>query len=84
MNDDVPGYPAGHRAAVIGHPVGHCCRRGTGHGWRRPDWAPAIDVDDLSCRLFAAAGGWADVADDAARAVRPLLVRESDLPPRSR
>jgi shikimate dehydrogenase len=89
MINDVPGYPrAGHRAAVLGHPVGHSLspvlHRAAYAALGLTDWTyQAIDVDEpeLPGFLASARSGWAGVSltMPLKRAVRPLLVRESDL-----
>jgi len=89
MISDVPEYPrAGTRAAVIGHPVAHslspvlhaAAYRALGLTDRRYQ---AIDVDepDLPRFLAGLGPGWAglSVTMPLKRAVRGLLVRESDL-----
>jgi len=88
MINDVPGYPrAGHRAAVLGHPVGHSLspvlHRAAYAALGLTGWSyQAIDVDEPELPgFFAARSGWAGVSltMPLKRAVRPLLVRESDL-----
>lgn len=89
MTSDVPGYPrSGHRAAVLGHPVGHSLspvlHRAAYEALGLPEWRyEAIDVDepDLPRFLASRGAGWAgwSLTMPLKRAVRPLLVRESDL-----
>jgi shikimate dehydrogenase len=89
MISDVPGYPrAGKRAAVLGHPIAHSlspllhqaayAALGLGE-WRYA----AVDVEEagLAAYLGASGPGWAgwSLTMPLKRAIRPLLVRESDL-----
>jgi shikimate dehydrogenase len=86
---DVPDYPrAGHRAAVIGHPVAHSLspvlHRAAYLALGRPEWRyEAIDVDEpgLAAFLGGLGSGWAGLSltMPLKRAIRPLLVRESEL-----
>jgi shikimate dehydrogenase len=89
MISEVPGYPrAGHRAAVLGHPVAHSLspvlHRAAYAALGLPEWRyEAIDIDEHELPgFFAAAGpGWAGMSltMPLKRAVRPLLVWESEL-----
>jgi shikimate dehydrogenase len=89
MISEIPRYPrAGHRAAVLGHPVAHSLSPVLHHaayealGLSR--WTyDVIDVDEPGLAGFLAAhrGGWAgwSLTMPLKRAVRPLLVRQSAL-----
>jgi shikimate dehydrogenase len=89
MISEVPDYPrAGHRAAVLGHPVAHSLspvlHRAAYQALGLDEWQyEAIDVDEAGLPgLLADAGpGWAGMSltMPLKRAVRPLLVRESAL-----
>ncbi|MDQ1288471.1 MAG: shikimate dehydrogenase [Actinomycetota bacterium] len=89
MISDVPGYPrAGHRAAVIGHPVDHSLspvlHNAAYEALGLPGWTyEAIDVDETGLPGFLVDGrtGWAgwSLTMPLKRAVRPMLVRESRL-----
>lgn len=89
MINGVPGYPRpGHRAAVLGHPIGHSLspvlHRAAYEALGLPQWRyDAIDVDEpeLAAFLASCVSGWSgwSLTMPLKRAVRPLLVRESDL-----
>lgn len=89
MINEVPDYPrAGRRAAVLGHPIGHSLspvlHRAAYAALGLHDWRyDAIDVDEprLTDYLSGSGEGWAgwSLTMPLKRAVRPLLVRESDL-----
>jgi shikimate dehydrogenase len=89
MLSEVPGYPrAGHRAAVLGHPVGHSLspvlHRAAYAALDLQDWRYELfDVQeaDLPGFLSEHAEGWAgwSLTMPLKRAVRPLLVKESGL-----
>lgn len=89
MISDVPGYPrAGRRAAVLGHPIGHSLspvlHRAAYAALGLTDWRyDAVDVDEagLAEYLRGCGQGWSgwSLTMPLKRAVRPLLVRESDL-----
>ena len=89
MISEVPDYPrAGHLAAVLGHPVAHSLspvlHRAAYAALGLDRWRyEAIDVQEgqLADFLRAAGPGWAGMSltMPLKRAVRPLLVRESDL-----
>src|SRR5512141_2558139 len=90
MLSEVPGYPrAGRRVAVLGHPVGHSLspvlHRAAYRALGLPGWSyTAVDVEESGLEDFLAEGagqGWAgwSLTMPLKRAVRPLLVRESDL-----
>jgi shikimate dehydrogenase len=94
MINEVPDYPrAGHRAAVLGHPVGHSLspvlHRAAYEALDLPQWRyDAMDVDEpeleaflASCVSASCVSGWSgwSLTMPLKRAVRPLLVRESDL-----
>jgi shikimate dehydrogenase len=89
MISEVPDYPrAGHRAAVLGHPVAHSLspvlHRAAYAALGLSEWRyEAIDVDEARLpEFFATAGpGWAGMSltMPLKRAVRPLLVWESEL-----
>jgi shikimate dehydrogenase len=88
---EVPSYPrAGRRAAVLGHPVGHSLspvlHRAAYDALGLTGWTyRALDVEEPGLPGFLddcqQEGGWAgwSLTMPLKRAVRPLLVRESDL-----
>jgi len=89
MIDEVPRYPrSGYRAAVLGHPIAHSLSpvlhrsayQALGLADRTYD---ALDVDEQGLAEFLAGRGegWAgwSLTMPLKRAVRPLLVRETDL-----
>ena len=86
---EVPDYPrAGQRAAVLGHPVGHSLspvlHRAAYAALGLTGWTyEAVDVVEPHLERFVAGPptGWAgwSLTMPLKRAVRPLLVRESDL-----
>jgi shikimate dehydrogenase len=89
MIDEVPGYPrAGLRAAVLGHPIGHslspvlhrAAYQALGLTTRTYD-ALDVEEDGLAAFLDARREGWTgwSLTMPLKRAVRPLLVRETDL-----
>lgn len=89
MISEVPGYlRAGCRAAVLGHPVAHSLspvlHQAAYQALGLPDWDyEVVDVDepDLVGYLAEHRTGWAgwSLTMPLKRAVRPLLVRESEL-----
>lgn len=89
MISEVPQYPrAGHRAAVLGHPVGHSLspvlHRAAYEALGLTHWSyDAVDVDEPELPRFLATrgAGWSgwSLTMPLKRAVRPLLVRESEL-----
>jgi shikimate dehydrogenase len=89
MISEVPAYPrAGHRAAVLGRPISHTLspvlHRAAYRALGLADWRyEAVDVAEPELPTFLAGcgpgwSGWS-LTMPLKRAVRPLLVRESDL-----